>query len=587
MYKEIFDNSPVSILIGEVCEINDYKDIIIKEKNKVYIEKCKKDINKKYFIEDLLEVNKDLAREAIEECMTRDISEFMEYITSIGKFCKINFRKLNDNHIVITIKDILKFESNILEQALQNEKAVIFLQHKDGRYIYASSEFINIVNKYNKKKFKNIIGRYDVDILPQHVLNIIREKIDEVFSGNEISVYSKVEFDEFKLNTVINAIREKEEVIGVIFSAIDKNNEDTLSNKRIKKEKELKEICKSIPDFIYFIDRNNKLLYYNKHFLNANESFNEDITKIFGGRKKFDEFLKIQHDINKEIFISKETHTYSFVVMMDKLHYYEVVKVPLLDNNGEVMGICAISHDLTDIYEGQKKIEDIKQEFFSNISHEFRTPLNLILSTIQLLKLKVQGDEIQDKYNKYFNMIEKNGVRLLKCINAVINATDLNTKEIIFNGKVDDIVYKIEDIFDNMIEFAKYEGIDMIFDTDYEEKYIIYDEDKIETIITNLLSNALKYTKNSIKLKLTSKDDFIEIRVKDNGIGIKKEDINKVFEKFKQVSSKKNKGEITNGSGIGLYLVKLYTELHGGTVEIKSKFGAGSEFIIRIPEKIK
>lgn len=587
MFKEIFDNSPISILIGQVCEINGVKDIILKEKNQAYRDICKKDINEKYFINDLLEVNKDMAREAINECMAQNTSEFIEYIITIEEFCRINFKKLNDNYIVITIRNILKFERNLFGNVLENEKCVVFLQHRDGRYMYATNTFIDIVNKYNDENIDKIIGKYDVDILPKYILEKIHKNTYEILNGNKKDISNIIEFDDVKLNSVINVLKENGEILGVIFSAIDTNNNESLANKRIKKEKELKVVCKAIPDLIYFTDKNNKLLYYNKIVGNTNEFFGEDIIRILGGKMKFNEFLEIQKDINKKIFKNKEVSSYSFDVMMEKLHYYELVKVPLLDNEGEVIGICAICRDLTDLYEGEKKIENIKQEFFSNISHEFRTPLNLILSTIQLLKLKVQGNEREDEYNKYFDIINRNGTTLLKYINVIINATDLDTKEITFDGKMNDIVYKIEDIFDNMIEFAKYENIEMVFDTDFEEKYIVYDEDKLETIISNLLSNALKYTKSIIELKLSSKDNFIEVRVKDDGIGIKEEDIDEIFKKFKQVNNGDNKGKITNGSGIGLYLVKLYTELHGGTVEVKSKLGEGSEFIIRIPEKIK
>ena len=186
MFKEIFDNSPISILIGQVCEINGVKDIILKEKNQAYRDICKKDINEKYFINDLLEVNKDMARAAINECMAKSTSEFIEYIIPIEEFCRINFKKLNDNYIVITIRNILKFERNLFGNVLENEKCVVFLQHRDGRYMYATNTFIDIVSE----GFNNETSKYLVD----NFVNLISNSFISICDNNNY-------FDQFIRNT--------------------------------------------------------------------------------------------------------------------------------------------------------------------------------------------------------------------------------------------------------------------------------------------------------------------------------------------------------------------------------------------------
>jgi len=235
-----------------------------------------------------------------------------------------------------------------------------------------------------------------------------------------------------------------------------------------------------------------------------------------------------------------------------------------------------------------KTIENdrIKSEFFCNISHEFKTPLNVILGTIQLLDT-YKGDnciEIEpDKFRKYIDMGKQNCLRLLRLINNIMDITKIEYDFFEVRYRKYNIIYIVESITQSVVEFAKTNGIDIIFDTEMEEKIILCDADIIERIILNILSNSIKNTDKdgSIWVNIYNEIDCILISIKDNGIGIPKDKIETIFDRFTQVDgSLKRKHE---GSGVGLSLVKSLVEKHNGNIWVTSEVGVGTQTFISIP----
>ncbi len=240
--------------------------------------------------------------------------------------------------------------------------------------------------------------------------------------------------------------------------------------------------------------------------------------------------------------------------------------------------------------ESERKMDELieydklKTEFFTNISHELRTPLNVISSTVQLLKSLDPTRQLgEESIRKYLKIMNNNCYRLLRLINNLIDTTRLDGGYIKLHLKNNNIVSVIEDITQSVAEYIKSKNIDIIFDTEVEEKYLAIDEDMIERIMLNLLSNAVKFTneKGKIFINIMDLGNFVEIRVRDTGIGIPEDKIDYVFERFAQVD--KTTTRKTEGSGIGLSLVKSLIEMHEGTIRLKSKLGEGSEFIITLP----
>lgn len=242
--------------------------------------------------------------------------------------------------------------------------------------------------------------------------------------------------------------------------------------------------------------------------------------------------------------------------------------------------IRKISDENKNLLEKVLEIDKLKTEFFSNISHEFRTPLNVILGAVQLLKINLKENYSCDKY---LNIMQQNCYRLLRLINNLIDITKVDSNYLEINYKNFNIINIIEDITLSVADYAKGKGINIIFDTEIEEKMMACDVDKIERIMLNLLSNAIKYSKDigNIYVNVFEKGESIIISVKDNGIGIPKDKVNEIFDRFKRVDSALNRN--CEGSGIGLALVKSLVEKLQGNIWVESKWGEGTEFFVKLP----
>ena len=232
--------------------------------------------------------------------------------------------------------------------------------------------------------------------------------------------------------------------------------------------------------------------------------------------------------------------------------------------------------------------EKFKNNYFINLSHELRTPINVINSTVQLINsLNESKNVTNEKLNDYMNIISKNCNHLLKIINDIIDSSKIETGKYKINKENNDIVYIVEEAALNMSKFIEEKGINLIIDPDIEEKIISCDETEIERCIINLLANAVKFTEEGGEIRIYIKEikDNIEITVEDTGIGISKEDQEFIFKRFEQVEST----EVTkvSSSGIGLTLVKYVIELHGGYIRLESEINKGSRFTIGLPDIVQ
>ena len=240
-------------------------------------------------------------------------------------------------------------------------------------------------------------------------------------------------------------------------------------------------------------------------------------------------------------------------------------------------------------YEKAIELESIKSQFFSNISHEFKTPLNIILATMQVINKNIENKSIISikgaNLDRYMNSIKQNCYRLLRLVNNIIDISKIDYGYYDIELGNYNIVSVVEDITMSVLEYVNNKGIELVIDTEVEEEIIACDPDKIERIILNLLSNAIKYTEadGKISVNIYSDKENVYITVSDTGIGIPEEKINKIFERYEQIDNKLTRN--FNGSGIGLSLVRSLVEMHEGRVWVESKVNEGSKFIISLPKK--
>lgn len=266
-------------------------------------------------------------------------------------------------------------------------------------------------------------------------------------------------------------------------------------------------------------------------------------------------------------------------------------------NNIQVLSYIRDITEQKKMIEENKKLLDqaieydrLKTEFFSNISHDLRTPLNIILSSIQLLNYIYSNSndnptDFTKAFEKYIYTMKQNSYRLLKLINNIIDLSRLDSGFIHINFSNHNIVELVENVTLSVVDYIESKGVNLIFDTDTEEKIIACDDDKIERIILNLLSNAVKYTKpgGTIKVDVKTSENNVLIIITDTGCGIPEDKLDLIFERFRQVDEVLTKK--SEGSGIGLSLVKALVENLGGTIKVSSDCGIGSKFVISLPSK--
>lgn len=235
-----------------------------------------------------------------------------------------------------------------------------------------------------------------------------------------------------------------------------------------------------------------------------------------------------------------------------------------------------------------REFNNLVTNFFTNMSHELKTPVNVLYAAIQTIKLYLNEYNLDNalKCKSYLKVMKQNCLRMIRLINNLLDITKLDSGFIKIAKKNGDIVCVVEEIVQSVASYVKSKDIELIFDTNVEEKIIAFDHDMMERIILNLISNAFKYSQpgGHIYVNLIYKKSNIIIKVKDEGDGIPKDKLNLIFERFGQVNSTLSRK--CEGTGIGLYLVKSFVEMHEGKISIISKEGKGSEFSIVLPENL-
>ena len=227
--------------------------------------------------------------------------------------------------------------------------------------------------------------------------------------------------------------------------------------------------------------------------------------------------------------------------------------------------------------------EEINKELLANISHEFKTPVNVIYSAIQMQDLKRESNDMNEIL-KFNSIIKQNCYRLIRLINNFIDSSKLTQQDYNLNLKCLNIVNIVENTTMSILSFAEMKGINVIFDTEEEELFVYADKDLIERTILNILSNAIKYNEENGKIDVlvgTRKENII-IEIEDNGIGIPKEKVKYIFNRYERVQT--SEARYKEGSGLGLNIVKEIINKFNGSVKIESEESIGTKITIIIPK---
>lgn len=239
------------------------------------------------------------------------------------------------------------------------------------------------------------------------------------------------------------------------------------------------------------------------------------------------------------------------------------------------------------IMEAEKthEVDELKFRFFTNISHEFKTPLTMIMTPIEKLLKEEQNEEKKT----ILNMVYRNAQNLLKMVNDILDFRRFDLNKMSLSLRKGNIIEFVRDICQSFSPIATNKSINLTFTTFINDMQMQFDAEKVEKILSNLLSNAFKYTDTgsvdvSVGIRRSMQDggqDFLSVKVSDTGIGISDENLTKIFERFYRVEN----SQINNpqGTGIGLHLVSEYIKLHNGEITIESTVGKGTTVTFFIP----
>ncbi|WP_238899591.1 PAS domain-containing sensor histidine kinase [Clostridium sp. YIM B02500] len=383
---------------------------------------------------------------------------------------------------------------------------------------------------------------------------------------------------------------------------------NTLSNEKKEMESLLlnNKICY---DMLFENSLNSIIVHTNGEVIYANAS----ATKLLGlkGENFYNHYLS---EVNKDI---KKKYS--------SISHNKLVKITseesILNSDGEFIPVINTSSFFT--YKGkpsvltflrditsEKKVESLQEDieknlkllnesrefnnlimnFFTNMSHELKTPVNVIYSAVQTVNVYFGNYNLENmkKCKLYFKTMKQNCLRLIRIINNFLDVTKLNSDSgfIRIKKRNGNIVNIIEEITQSVASYVNDKDITLIFDTNVEEKIMGFDHDMMERIMLNLISNALKYShsKGNIYVDFIDKQTSVIVKVRDEGDGIPKDKLNFIFERFGKVDNTLSRK--CEGTGIGLYLVKSFVEMHGGKISVSSVEGQGSEFIIELPVEL-
>ncbi|HKV34799.1 MAG TPA: ATP-binding protein [Pyrinomonadaceae bacterium] len=231
--------------------------------------------------------------------------------------------------------------------------------------------------------------------------------------------------------------------------------------------------------------------------------------------------------------------------------------------------------------ESLAELDRAKTAFFSNVSHEFRTPLTLMLGPVADLLGELDGS-VSEEQRERLDIAYRNGLRLQKLVNTLLDFSRIEAGRVQASYEATNLASLTSELASNFRSACERAGIDLIVDCPDLDEPIYVDPDMWEKIVLNLVSNAFKFTfSGSIEVKLHKLAEHVELRVRDTGVGIPPEELPRVFERFHRVPI--SQGRTQEGSGIGLALVRELVKLHGGTVIVASTLGQGTVFIVSIP----
>lgn len=338
---------------------------------------------------------------------------------------------------------------------------------------------------------------------------------------------------------------------------------ETKINDSLDKQNKLEAILESMESGVIAVDNNEKIILSNPYSKKLFDLQGDVIGKRISS-------CIIDYDLINFIREVPDIGSREIRLLHPVEREIRVKKAPIISGSKSQIGIVIALQDITDI----KRLENMRSEFVANVSHELKTPLTSIKGFSETLRYV---DDSETK-NKFLNIIDKEAERLTNLINDILVLSDIENLH-----KLDNSNFNPREVIENIIDIVRKQAdkkqIKIEFINEFDSE-IIGSKDKFHQLALNLIENAIKYSNENgnVKILITSNNGYFIFKVIDNGIGIPKNDIPRIFERFYRV----DKSRSTKGTGLGLAIVKHIVKLFNGDITVDSEVGVGSTFTVRI-----
>ena len=433
---------------------------------------------------------------------------------------------------------------------------------------------------------------------------------DEEIMKNEVMVYGNSKIYEkectrkdgslIPIEVRIHLLKDKNGDPDGVWAMVRDISQRKRAEIEIEKERShLKILIETVPEMIWLKNPEGRYISCNRLF----EEFNGLKENELIGKSDFDYYPKEIADFywGKDVEVLSSSESVRFVswavsAKEGKRILTDTIKTPMHDTDGRLLGVLGISRDITEIkrtedelLKAKEKAEEsdkLKSIFLANMSHEIRTPMNAIMGFSELL-ITPEIDDLEK--SQYINIIQNSGKRLLQLIDDIVDVSKLELDQLAINkseANLQELFLNCINAFENEPVFLDKSNVNLILN--FPEKYhnlsLRTDVNRFQQILDNLLNNAIRFSeRGSIELgfeiKKTAESSFIEVYVKDEGIGIHVDKQDLIFERFRQG----DEDQFNEGTGLGLSISKGLIELLGGDIRCESEVGKGSTFYFTVP----
>jgi len=354
--------------------------------------------------------------------------------------------------------------------------------------------------------------------------------------------------------------------IGELTLAFNKMN-DNINNtiSELTHEKNLREnVFSSLSNGILYLNKNAELIYTNQT--------GKKYYDIFDASNSSGYFASLV----KSVVEDRSPH----LEHLDINNKHLQLAMSPVTSNGQINGVTVLVRDITDEINNEK----MRSEFISNVSHELKTPMVMLSGYSEALLDDIVTDPKEVK--EMIAIIKDESDRMNKLVNELLIIARMDSDEVQYNIEEQDLKPLINKLIHRYEFDLKDKATRLIVETDDEPFVFPFDADKLNQVLTNIIDNAIRYTKDEDTITISlnkSQDDTVEISIEDTGTGIKEENLQHIFDRFYKEDEARTRGK--HGTGLGLYIVKNIIEKHGGSISVESEYGEGTKFIIKLPAK--